>query len=78
MYSKPNVRDIHRTFYYENNFWIKAKSYDEDGVAWYELMDDLSFVSYFIKADTMRRFEAEELTPLSPDVPMEDKRITIE
>lgn len=78
VYSKPNVRDIHRTFYYENNFWIKAKTYDENGVAWYELLDDLSLVSYYVKADTMRRFEPEEVTPLSPDVPLEDKRLTLE
>ncbi len=57
VYSKPNVRDIHRTFYYENNFWIKGKTRDERGFPWYELWDDLSGVSYFVHANTMRRIE---------------------
>ena len=78
VYSKPNVRDIHRTFYYENNFWIKGKTTDENGFPWYELLDDLSFVSYFVRANTIRRFEPEELTPLSPEVPQDQKRIVLE
>jgi len=78
VYSKPNVRDIHRTFYYENNFWIKDKTTDENGFPWYELWDDLSGVSYFVRAHTIRRFEPEELTPLSPEVPQDQKRIVLE
>jgi lipoprotein-anchoring transpeptidase ErfK/SrfK len=78
VYSKPNVRDIHRTFYYENNFWIKDKVRDGVGFPWYELWDDLSGVSYFVRAYTMRRISEEEITPLSPDVPADQKRLVLE
>jgi len=78
VYSKPNVRDIHRTFYYENNFWIKGKTRDERGFPWYELWDDLSGVSYFVHANTMRRIEPDEITPLRTEVPQEEKRLVLE
>lgn len=78
VFSQPNVRDIHRTFYYENNFWIKGKTTDERGFPWYELWDDLSGVSYFVHANTIRRIEPEEVTPLRTEVPQDQKRIVLE
>lgn len=78
VYSKPNVRDIHRTFYYENNFWIIGRSRDERGFPWYEIWDDLSGVSYFLPAKDVRRIEPEEVTPLRAEVPQDQKRLVLE
>ena len=78
VYNKPGVRNIHRTFYYENTFWIKDKTTDENGFPWYELWDDLSGVSYFIRQQTMRRVTPEEVLPVRPEIPMDQKRIVLE
>ena len=78
VYSRPNVRDIHRTFYYENNFWIIGKTTDDQGFPWYELWDDFSGVSYFVRAYTVRRIEPEEVTPLRPEIPQDQKRLVLE
>lgn len=78
VYTKPGVRNIHRTFYYENTFWIQGKTTDENGTHWYELWDDLSGVSYFIKAYTMRRITPEEVLPIRPEIPADQKRLVLE
>lgn len=78
VYHQPNRRNVMRNFYYENNFWILNQQKDEFGIPWYELWDDLSGVSYFVKATDIRRTKPEEVLPIHPDVPADQKRIVLE
>ena len=78
VYHAPNRRNIHRSFYYENTFWVLNKTEDEFGLPWYELWDDLSGLSYFVKAYTVRQVTKEELEPIHPEVPADQKRLVLE
>lgn len=78
VYHQPGVRNIHRTFYYENTFWVIGKTVDENDVPWYELWDDLSGVSYFVRATAIRMVTPEELTQLSPEVAPDAKRLELD
>lgn len=78
VYHEPNRRNIHRTFYYDNNFWILNQVKDEYGVPWYELWDDLNGLSYFVKSMYVRRTKIEEVSPINPEVPPDQKRLVLE
>lgn len=63
--------------YYQSVYWITDLLEGPDGEVWYQLTDDLLHVKFCIPTTDMRPLEAENLTPLSPEVPPEDKRIEI-
>ena len=63
--------------YYQSTAWVEAIVQGTDGRLWYRLVDDLLKVRYFVRAEHLRRIPAEELTPISPDVPLAAKRIEV-
>jgi len=64
-------------FYYSTTHWITAIHQDDQGKTWYQIPDDQFPFSYFVDATHLRPITAAELSPLSPDVPPEEKRIEI-
>ncbi|MFZ3152053.1 MAG: L,D-transpeptidase [Anaerolineaceae bacterium] len=65
-------------YYYSCTFWVLNRVYDEWGVPWYELMDDVNGSSRYVRAYAIRLVTAEELTPISPEVPLDKKRIQLD
>lgn len=63
--------------YYGTNYWVKAIFEDEKKNPWYRIYDDLFQLVFFIRAEHMRILPAEELTPISPEVPEEHKTILV-
>lgn len=63
--------------YYQSLHWITGVDDGPDGEPWYRLMDELLRVEYHVPANTMRAVTPEEITPISPDVPPEQKRIEV-
>jgi lipoprotein-anchoring transpeptidase ErfK/SrfK len=64
--------------YYATTHWIKDIVVDKrDGNPWYRAYDHLYSAYYFIRPYNVRILPADELTPLSPDVPPEDKYIEV-
>ncbi len=63
--------------YYRSVHWVTAVEEGPDGTAWYRLSDELLPIHYHIPAKHMRMIEGEELIPISPEVPWEDKRIEV-
>lgn len=63
--------------YYGSVHWITNLFEGPDGAPWYGLTDDLLHVEYCIPAAHLRPIPQEEITPLSPHVPPEDKRIEV-
>ncbi len=77
VYYADGARNYMRTFYYENTFWVIGKHIDPNGVPYYELWDDLGSGSWFVRASAVRMVSPEELTPLSPDVAPDAKRVEL-
>ncbi len=63
--------------YYASTHWITGVIEGPDGEPWYKLKDELLEIEYAVAAVHMRIIQPEELTPLSPDVPPEKKRIEV-
>ncbi|GAB4578268.1 MAG: hypothetical protein Fur0022_10020 [Anaerolineales bacterium] len=63
--------------YYQSVHWIVGVDEGPDGFPWYELFDDRIGVRYHVRAAHLRPIPPEEITPLSPDVPAEEKRIEV-
>ncbi len=64
--------------YYQTTHWITGLDEGPDGTPWYELTDELGNTKYYVPAHHLRPIPDHELTPISPNVPAEDKRIEVE
>ncbi|MBN2148461.1 MAG: L,D-transpeptidase [Anaerolineales bacterium] len=64
-------------FYYLSVHWVVGIDEGPDGEPWYRLHDELRKDEYHVPATHIRLVPDEELAPISPDVPPEDKRIEI-
>ena len=64
--------------YYTSIQWITTIEAGPDGNAWYKVQDvnDKNFF-YYVPAMQLRPIAADEITPLSPDVPFEKKHIDV-
>ena len=64
--------------YYETTHWITGLDEGPDGEAWYRLTDELQPWDYWVPATHVRPIPDDELSPISPDVPPEQKRIDVD
>lgn len=63
--------------YYETTHWVIGFSYAQDGTQVYHILDDKWDLVFYVPARHLRLIPDEELSPLSPDVPPEAKRIEV-
>lgn len=76
---EPNdeVLVLHR-LYYESVHWVTASAvHPADGRLWYLLLDDKNRITYYVRGEHVRLLTPEELTPLSPDLSLFDKRVEV-
>jgi lipoprotein-anchoring transpeptidase ErfK/SrfK len=71
-----NAEFVYR-LYYETVHWVMSTVGSKDGSVWYRLLDDKFERHYYVPAEHIRLFSDEELAPLSPHVPSEDKRVEV-
>jgi hypothetical protein len=64
--------------YYKTVLWVVATVMDEEGRAWYTIRDDRLGYKFFARAEHLRPFTPEDLTPISADIPPEAKRIEVD
>ncbi len=64
--------------YFETTHWVTGIDEGPDGEPWYRITDELQPVDYHVPAIHLRPIPAEELTPISSEVPAGEKRIEIE
>lgn len=69
---QPNLR-----LYYGSVHWIVGIDDGPDGNPWYRIFDELVGFPYHVLAFHLRPIPWEEWSPISPDVPPEDKRIEV-
>jgi lipoprotein-anchoring transpeptidase ErfK/SrfK len=64
--------------YYSTTHWITSVQEGPDGEAWYQITSELSKAEkYFAPAKHLRIIPADEIAPISPDIPPEKKRIEV-
>jgi lipoprotein-anchoring transpeptidase ErfK/SrfK len=63
--------------YYQSTHWVEKVVEGADGRPWYQIVDDVLYIRYFAPAEHLRRIHADELRPISPDVPAREKRIEV-
>lgn len=69
--------DLIYRLYYETVHWVTKAVNGADGSVWYSLLDDKFEQYYYVPAKHIRLISNEELTPLSPNVPNENKYIEV-
>lgn len=75
----PN-RDSQRMYryYYASTHWVNKVIVDDYDQVWYRVMDDqVKGNYYFVRASHLRIIPEEELAPLSPEVPLEHKKLEV-
>lgn len=70
---EPNLR-----LYYASVHWITGIEEGPDGSPWYRVFDELIGFPYHVPAIHMRPIPAAEWSPITPDVPLEEKRIEVD
>jgi len=63
--------------YYQTTHWVRDIITGPDGQPWYEIEDELDRLRYATPAENMRILADSEFDPISPDVPIGEKRIEI-
>jgi hypothetical protein len=64
--------------YYGSTHWVRDVDEGPDGEPWYKIEDEAaSSYIYFVPAGHLRTVPDDELTPISEDVPSEDKLIEV-
>jgi lipoprotein-anchoring transpeptidase ErfK/SrfK len=69
--------DLVYRLYYETVHWVAGAVDSPDGTQWYRLLDDKFDRYYYVPARHIRLISNEELAPLSPHIPGEDKRVEV-
>jgi hypothetical protein len=68
---------LHR-LYYESVHWVTASAvHPVDESLWYLLLDDKNRINYYVRGEHVRLLTPEELTPLSPNLSLFDKRVEV-
>jgi len=74
---EPNANVIYR-LYYESVHWVIASAvHPVNGSLWYVLLDDKFQSSYYVRGEHVRLMTPEELTPLSSNLALADKRVEV-
>jgi hypothetical protein len=64
--------------YYSSTQWITGIDAGPDGKAWYVIQDEADKnLHYYVPTVQLRPISSQEITPISPDVSMADKRIDV-
>lgn len=64
--------------YYETTHWVTGIAEGPDGQPWYKVTNELDrYLTYFAPAAHLRPIQDEEIAPLSPNFPAEEKRIEV-
>ena len=64
--------------YFETTHWVTGLEEGPDGEPWYKITNELdSTLNYYAPAIHLRPILDDEISPISPDIPAEEKRIEV-
>ena len=64
-------------FYYSTTYWVTEIVADENGTPWYGVRDDKWEYMYYVPASHLRIIPHEEMQPISPHVPPQNKQLEV-
>jgi hypothetical protein len=64
-------------FYYETTHWVEEAIKSKDNRIWYRINDDKFETFQYVPAEHLRLIPDAELSMLSPEIPLEQKRIEV-
>ena len=77
--TQPNVNArVRDRFVYTMAFRVVSVSTDEQGQVWYQLDDTYGGRGFYVPAEQIRILPESDFTPLSPEVPIEAKRMEVD
>ena len=80
--SKPSTASrLRYRYYYGSTFKIIARvsgANDGQNAVWYQISDEYAGKGFYVPAEHVRPIPPTEFTPISPDVPLEDKRMEVD
>ncbi len=77
-YKLPDkTSDVGYRIYFETTHWVKSVTTAADGQVWYQIRDDKWDELYYTRAEHLRIMTAEELTPITPEIPIKNKKIVV-
>ena len=77
-YSEKYGWDFTNRLYYGSVHWILGVDEGPDKKPWYRIKDESNSAIYYVPAIHVRLFRDDELIPITPEVPFNDKRIEVE
>jgi hypothetical protein len=77
VWNYKNPKHLAYRLYYSAVFWINDIIRDESGKTWYSVYDDKWFYNYYVEGTHLRPIVSSELTLLSPNVPLEARRLEV-
>jgi hypothetical protein len=69
--------DVVYRFYYDTVYWITEIIQEASGEVWYGVLDDKWKFTHYVLAPHLRIIPESELSPLSPGIPLAQKRIEV-
>lgn len=77
-YRRPTVTaDPLYRLYFNSTSWVTAAVPGSDGRSWYEVLDDLLRIKYYVRSEHLRPISGAEIAPISPEIPLQHKRIEV-
>lgn len=74
----PLKPDEHASrLYYDTVHWVMDVSEDRNGKSWYKIWDDKRKRHFFAEPEHLHLLDAEDVTPISPTLPQEARRIEV-
>jgi hypothetical protein len=73
---RPDAEKMYR-YYYSTTHWVDGVCQDARTNKWYRILDDKWTYHYYARAEAFRPVPDSELAPISPNVPLEEKRIEL-
>jgi hypothetical protein len=63
--------------YYSTVHWVKGVEIGPDDTPWYKILDELGDIYYYVPASHIRLITDDEISPISPEIPIQNKRIEV-
>jgi hypothetical protein len=74
----PEVKSVVAyRLYYSTTHWVVGWTMDSEGSVWYDILEDFYQFHYYVNGKHLRLLTADDVSPLSPDVPVKEKSIQV-